>query len=228
MTLIIALVIAYVLGSLSTSTLLAKYTSMPDPRQSGSGNPGATNVLRSGNKKQALMVLLGDMAKGFLAIMIALIFGQRGGALGFIAVAAVAGHIFPVFHKFQGGKGVATALGTLIILSLPSAIISVIAWVAIVFVTGYVSLASMVAVAATFLLTLLTGSASVSLFYLIIAALVIWRHKDNIERLKKGSEAKFDIKALMGKKPASKANTTPPPSQPSNDAPTSSDDTTKE
>lgn len=218
MAFIIALVIAYVLGSLSTSSLLAKYTNMPDPRQSGSGNPGATNVFRSGNKKQALMVLVGDMAKGFLAVLIAIVLGQRGGALGFIAVAAVAGHIFPVFHKFQGGKGVATTLGTLIILSFFSAIVSVIVWIAVVFVTGYVSLASMVAVAAAFLLTLFTGNTSVSLFYLIIAALVIWRHKDNIERLKKRSESKFDIKALMGGKPASKTGpSAPPPSQPSSE-----------
>ncbi len=210
MAFIISLVVAYLLGSLSSSSLLAKFAGMPDPRESGSGNPGATNVLRSGNKKQALFVLLGDMAKGFLAIMIALIFGVRGGSLGVIAIAATAGHMFPVFFGFKGGKGVATALGTLIVISLPSALISVIVWAAVLFFTRFVSLASMVALIAAVILTAVTGSASVTFFYLILAALVIWRHKDNIERLRKGNESKFDLSLIMGKKGNAKSSSASP------------------
>jgi len=120
---IIAIIIAYLLGSISVAVIVCKVADLPDPRTEGSGNPGASNVLRVAGKHYAAIVLLGDALKGFCAVVIAMILGVHGWMLGLISVVAVLGHMFPVFFKFKGGKGVATAMGCYFALSLPLGIV---------------------------------------------------------------------------------------------------------
>lgn len=188
---IIALVIAYVLGSLNSSILLTKYLKLPDPRTQGSGNAGATNILRTVGKNQALLVLIADAAKGLIAIWIARLIGVHGVILGFVAFAVVVGHVFPVFFKFKGGKGVATALGGLLGLSLWAAAIAGMIWAAVAFFTKYVSLASMAAAAAAVVLVLVFGKAAYAFPVFCIAGLIVWKHKANIDRLRAGTENKL-------------------------------------
>jgi glycerol-3-phosphate acyltransferase PlsY len=116
-TVIIFGVISYLIGSLSSAILVCKFLKLPDPRTQGSMNPGTTNVLRIGGKTPALITLAGDMLKGFIPVLIAHLIGMNGFSLGIVAAAAFLGHLYPVFFKFQGGKGVATALGAFIALS---------------------------------------------------------------------------------------------------------------
>lgn len=188
---IIALVIAYVLGSLNSSILLTKYLKLPDPRTQGSGNAGATNILRTVGKNQALLVLIADAAKGLIAIWIARLIGVHGVMLGFVAFSVVVGHVFPVFFKFKGGKGVATALGAVLGLSLWAAAIAAMIWAAVAFFTKYVSLASMAAAAAAVVLVLVLGKVAYAFPVFCIAGLIVWKHKANIDRLRAGTENKL-------------------------------------
>lgn len=190
---IICLVIAYLLGSIQTSVLLAKWLKFPDPRTQGSHNTGATNVLRTVGKNQAVMTLIGDVLKGFLAVLIGIICGLQGPFLAILALAAVVGHIFPVFFQFRGGKGVATALGGIILLSFWVALIAAVIWLVVVFMTRYVSLASLIAVAATPILILILSQGSYFIPVLLMAVLIIWKHKDNIKRLRAGTESKAKL-----------------------------------
>jgi acyl phosphate:glycerol-3-phosphate acyltransferase len=185
------IVIAYFIGSISCAIVLSKYFKLPDPREHGSKNPGATNVLRTGHKLAAAGVLLGDASKGILAILIARLFGVEAMALSLVAAASVIGHIYPVFFQFKGGKGVATAFGALIALSLPLAIISAIIFGVCLAITRYVSLSSIVCAGVSVVLSLFFGY---TLGIFIIAALIIFRHKDNIIRLKNGTETKITFK----------------------------------
>ena len=130
---LLALIIAYLLGSLTCAVLLTKLLKLPDPRTTGSKNPGATNILRTVGKNQALAVLVGDALKGFIAILLARILGVHGFMLGLVALSAVLGHIYPIFHKFEGGKGVATMLGTLLMLNFWVGLFAVAVWVVIAF-----------------------------------------------------------------------------------------------
>lgn len=190
---IVCLVIAYLLGSIQTSVLLSKWLKFPDPRTQGSGNTGATNVLRSVGKNQAAMTLIGDVLKGFLAVLIGIICGLQGPFLAILAFAAVVGHVFPVFFQFRGGKGVATALGGIILLSFWVALIAAVIWLVVVFMTRYVSLASLIAVAATPILILILSQGSYFIPVLLMAILIIWKHKDNIKRLRAGTESKAKL-----------------------------------
>lgn len=193
MSAVIAIIIAYLLGSISSAILVAKALHLPDPRTEGSGNPGATNVLRTSGRKAGVLVLIGDLAKGLLAVLLAHLFGVEGFMLGLVAVAAVLGHVFPVYFGFKGGKGVATAIGGLLALSLWSAIVVLGVWLAVVLVFRYVSLASLVgAVAAPIVLSLL-GAAAYALPALLIAAIIIWKHLPNIQRLRNGTESKVSL-----------------------------------
>ena len=185
-------IIAYCLGSLSSAVIVSKILHLPDPRENGSGNPGATNVLRTGNKKAAAFVLIADLLKGLLAIWIARFLGASGFGLSLVALAAVVGHIFPIFFGFKGGKGVATALGAMMGLNIGGAVIGIMTWIICVFVTRYVSLASLVATAIVALFTFASNTAYF-IPVLSIAALIFWRHASNIERLKKGEENKLNF-----------------------------------
>lgn len=188
---IIFIIIAYLVGSLSSAILVCKAMSFPDPRTEGSGNAGATNVLRIGGKLPAILTLVGDLLKGFLPVLIAYFFGVWGFLLAVVVLAAVVGHIFPLFFKFQGGKGVATLFGAMLVLSFPIALISLIVWIAVIAISRYISLASLIAVVLGTLLILFFRTIYF-LPVLIAAVLIIWRHVENIQRLKAGTENKFN------------------------------------
>lgn len=189
---IISIIIAYLLGSISTAIIVCKVARLPDPRTEGSGNPGASNVLRVSGKIYAGLTLLGDALKGFIAIFIAMIIGIHGWMLGIVALAAVLGHVFPVFFKFKGGKGVATAFGCYFALSLPLGLVSVVVWVVIAFVLRYSSVASLTAmILAPFVILLFQPAYFIGLA--LVALLIVWRHRTNIQRLRNKSEPKFTL-----------------------------------
>jgi glycerol-3-phosphate acyltransferase PlsY len=192
---IISIIIAYLLGSFSTSIILAKIMKLPDPRTQGSGSAGATNILRTMGRDKAILVLIGDVVKGLIAVLIGRIFGVHGVMLGFVALAAVIGHVFPLYFKFKGGKGVATAIGSIIMLNLWVGIVMIIAWILVAFFSRYASLASMIAVILAPICSLIFGSAHYAFPTLLIAILVIWKHMDNINRLRAGTENKIELKS---------------------------------
>jgi glycerol-3-phosphate acyltransferase PlsY len=189
---IIYIIIAYLIGSIPSAVLVCKAMNLPDPRQGGSGNPGATNVLRTAGKLPAILVLVADMLKGFIPVFLAGMFGITGFMLAVILVVAVIGHMFPVFAKFQGGKGIATTFGGALFLSPSIAVITLIVWAILVAATRYVSLASLVS---TVLVTILLLFVNVAYFLpmAVLTGLIAWRHIDNIERLKAGTENKIDL-----------------------------------
>lgn len=188
---IISIVLAYLLGSVSCAILLAKYFNLPDPRTQGSGNAGASNVLRTSGTKAGVIVLVGDVLKGIIAIIIALLFHIKGFNLGLIALAAVIGHIFPVFFGFRGGKGVATAAGTLLIISFWTFIFVLITWGIVLFITRFVSLSSIIGSIAAPIYLIIGGNYVFFLPFAVIAALIIWKHSSNIQRLRAGTESKI-------------------------------------
>jgi len=190
---LIFIAIAYLIGSLSTSIILSKFMKFPDPRTEGSGNAGATNVLRNVGKNQAAMVLIGDMAKGFIAVILARVFGVQGVALAFCSLAAVAGHIFPVFFGFKGGKGVATALGSFVALSFWVGVLAIVIWVAVAALFRFSSLASLISIISSIILVWLISNPAYSFPVFLIIVLVIWKHMDNIKRLKDGTESKIQF-----------------------------------
>lgn len=193
MSIIIAIAIAYLLGSLSSAIILSKVLKTPDPRTQGSGNAGATNVLRISGKKEAAMVLVGDALKGLIAVWIAYILHLTPFMLGIVGLVAVVGHIYPVFFKFKGGKGVATAVGATMGLSFLSGILAAAAWAAIAFVTRYASLASIIAVILIPVFLVIFAKGAFFVPGVLIAALIIWKHKDNIQRLKTNTESKIEL-----------------------------------
>ncbi len=199
MNILIGSVLAYLLGSISFAVLVSKVFKLADPRTYGSKNPGATNVLRSGNKLAAVLTLIGDCAKGWLAVWLALrldeqfALGEAGIAL--IALAVFLGHLWPVFLRFAGGKGVATALGVLLGLNPILGLATLVTWMVIAYAFRYSSLAALVsAVFATFYYGLLFG-ADIKLFaVLIMSGLLIYRHHKNIANLLSGKESRLGSK----------------------------------
>ncbi len=185
------IIIAYVVGSLNCAILISKVMHLPDPRQEGSGNPGATNMLRMHGKQVALLVLAGDILKGFIPVLLAKLVGVTDFGLACVALAAVVGHMFPVFFKFAGGKGAATAFGVLLALSFWVTLLVAIVWAVVVFVTRYVSLAVLIAMVLAAVLILFVHT-SYFLPVAVAVTLIIWRHHDNIERLKTGMEDKVE------------------------------------
>jgi len=199
MNITIAIVLAYLLGSISFAVLVSKIFRLADPRTYGSKNPGATNVLRSGNKLAAVLTLIGDCAKGWLAVWLALrfdeqfAFGEAGIAL--IALAVFLGHLWPVFLRFAGGKGVATALGVLLGLNPILGLATLVTWSVIAYAFRYSSLAALVsAIFAPFYYGLLFGSDIKLLTVLIMSGLLIYRHHKNIGNLLTGKESRLGSK----------------------------------
>jgi glycerol-3-phosphate acyltransferase PlsY len=199
MNITIAIVLAYLLGSISFAVLMSKLFRLADPRTYGSKNPGATNVLRSGNKLAAVLTLLGDCAKGWLAVWLALRFdehfslGEAGIAL--IALAVFLGHLWPVFLRFAGGKGVATALGVLLGLNPILGLATLVTWSVVAYAFRYSSLAALVsAIFAPFYYGLLFGSDIKLLAVLIMSGLLIYRHHKNIGNLLTGKESRLGSK----------------------------------
>lgn len=191
--------LGYLLGSLPFAVIVSRAFGLADPRTHGSGNPGATNVLRTGNKLAALLTLLGDALKGWVAVRLAMLLGADSLGFAVAGIAAFLGHVFPVFLKFKGGKGVATALGVLAGFSGLLALIVAAAWLATAFLTRYSSLSALVAaVAAPITASLLVGSVEVTGAVLVMSALLIWRHEGNIKRLLVGTESRIGGKKKEG------------------------------
>ncbi len=196
---LIFVVCAYLLGSVSFAVLMSKAFGLADPRTYGSGNPGATNVLRSGKKAAAVLTLLGDAAKGWLAVFLAIKFAPHDGdgllMVALVALAVFLGHVFPIFLKFQGGKGVATALGVLLALSGWMGLAVLGTWLLMAVVFRYSSLSALVAaIAAPIYAMLFQLRPELVLATAIMSMLLIWRHKSNIQNLMTGKESKIGSK----------------------------------
>ena len=195
-----AVIAAYLSGSLSFAVIVSKYYGMDDPRTYGSGNPGATNVLRSGKKKAAALTLLGDALKGLVAVVLARCLQDALNlsdiAIAAVAVAALVGHMWPLFFGFKGGKGVATALGVLLALSPAMALVCAAIWLVMAFGFKVSSLAALAAtVAAPLVAFWLMPYPSWAWATVVIAVLVLYRHKSNIQNLLQGKEGKIGDKA---------------------------------
>ena len=198
-----AAVLAYLIGSLSFAVIVSRTMGLSDPRSYGSGNPGATNVLRSGNKTAAVLTLLLDALKGFVPVVLVNEFGTRyglgEGTLALVGLAAFVGHLWPVFFHFRGGKGVATAAGVLFGLNPWLGLATLATWVIIAVFTRYSSLAAIVcAVFAPFYQLLLWGGGPVAVAVMVMGGLLIWRHRANIRKLLQGTESKLGQKAGQG------------------------------
>ncbi|MEW6313900.1 MAG: glycerol-3-phosphate 1-O-acyltransferase PlsY [Pseudomonadota bacterium] len=191
---ILFIFLAYLIGSISFAVLVSRAFGLPDPRSYGSHNPGATNVLRTGKKAAAILTLLGDATKGWGAVTLAKFAVPDAGAalLAAAGLAVFIGHLFPVFFRFQGGKGVATALGVLLAFS-PWLGLSVLGmWITVAVVSKISSLAALVAaICAPFFATGMLGWGVQAATVAVIAALLVWRHKTNIQKLLAGTEGKI-------------------------------------
>jgi glycerol-3-phosphate acyltransferase PlsY len=184
-------VLAYLVGSLSSAIILCKMAGLPDPRSQGSGNPGATNVLRFGGKKLAATVLLIDVLKGVLPVLVASLLGLNEMWLAVVAFAAFLGHLYPVFFEFKGGKGVATALGGFLALSPIMALAILATWIAVFIVSRISSLSALIAATLAPIYSLyFLGMIESRWIVLLMAAMLIYRHKTNIQRLLSGEETK--------------------------------------
>lgn len=187
---------AYLLGSLSFAVIVSRCMHMPDPHSYGSGNPGATNILRSGKKIAAVLTLLGDSSKGWLAVWLALYFQHSlhlsTVTISLVAIAVLAGHMWPLFFGFKGGKGVATAIGILLALSWPTALICLAIWLVIAFGFKISSLAALIAtLICPFIAWWFMPYSSWVWATVAIALLVLYRHKSNIWQLMHGKESKI-------------------------------------
>ena len=186
-------IFAYLVGSISSAILICKLLKQPDPRTVGSKNPGATNILRMSNKPTAIAVLFFDIVKGTTPVWIAFFLGIEPILLGFIGIAACLGHMYPIFFNFRGGKAVATAFGVLLPIGLGLGGLLIATWLIVAKTTKYSSLAAIVTVSLAPLYTWLIKPAYVYPV-LMLSALIIFRHKDNIIRLIKGTESKISAK----------------------------------
>ena len=194
-----AVVFAYLLGSIPFAVVSSRLFGLADPRSYGSKNPGATNVLRSGNKGAAAATLFGDLSKGWLAVFFARTYGPDygfdQGFIGLVALAVFFGHLYPVFLKFKGGKGVATAAGVLLALDLRLGLATLATWLCVAFILRYSSLAALIAaIAAPLFAFLLWGDDVLLLAVGVIAMALIGKHWQNLQRLMAGSETKIGVK----------------------------------
>jgi glycerol-3-phosphate acyltransferase PlsY len=186
---VLLIAVGYCLGSIPTGLLIARWQKDVDIRQHGSGNIGMTNVLRAVGKGAAVLTLVGDLSKGLLPVLIARLWLTSPWAIGLVALAAVVGHIYPLFASFHGGKGVATSLGAFAPLVPGPLLLACIVWVACLAFRRQVSVGSLVAAAFLPLAALLWGSPIPYTLYTLLAAALIWyRHGENIERLRAGTE----------------------------------------
>ena len=196
---VIFAVAAYLIGSISFAVVVSRAMGLADPRTYGSGNPGATNVLRSGNKKAAILTLLGDAAKGWLAVWLAQLLAPRFGVdevgIALVVIAVFLGHLYPVFHRFAGGKGVATAAGILLAINVWLGLATLATWLIIAVFFRYSSLAALVsAVFAPFFYVLMFGFDWVAGAVALMAVLLIARHRANIAKLLAGKESRIGEK----------------------------------
>ena len=202
---IAAVLAAYLIGSLSFAVIVSRLMGLNDPRSYGSKNPGATNVLRSGNKAAAVATLLLDALKGWLPVMLVkwlgADYGLGGGTVAAVGLAAFLGHLYPVFFGFKGGKGVATAAGVLIGISWVLGLATLATWLIVAYFSRYSSLASLAAAVFSPLFYLFGDRAawyvdkSILMMLVVISALLVYRHRDNINKLLKGTESRLGAKA---------------------------------
>ncbi|MCW7536382.1 glycerol-3-phosphate 1-O-acyltransferase PlsY [Aquabacterium sp. A7-Y] len=198
--LVLAVIGAYLIGSLSFAVIVSRVMGLSDPRTYGSNNPGATNVLRSGNKTAAILTLLLDAVKGVVPVLLVRAcgepFGLGEGAVALAGLAAFLGHLFPVFFRFQGGKGVATAAGVLLAINPWLGLATLATWLIVAFFTRYSSLAALVAAAfAPFFQLLGWGPGATLGAVLVMSLLLVWRHAANIRKLIEGKESKIGQKS---------------------------------
>ncbi|AKM43233.1 glycerol-3-phosphate acyltransferase [Burkholderia contaminans FFH2055] len=197
MQILLAALVAYLIGSVSFAVVVSGAMGLADPRSYGSKNPGATNVLRSGNKKAAILTLVGDAFKGWIAVWLARRFGLPDVAVAWVAIAVFLGHLYPVFFRFQGGKGVATAAGVLLAVHPVLGLATALTWLIVAFFFRYSSLAALVAAvfAPVFDVFLFgTGHNPVAWAVLAMSVLLVWRHRGNIAKLLAGQESRIGDK----------------------------------
>jgi len=198
-------VLAYLIGSISFAVVMSRVFGLSDPRTYGSKNPGATNVLRSGNKKAAIATLIGDGFKGWLAVWLAIQVGPQYGiddtGIALVAIAVFLGHLWPIFFRFVGGKGVATALGVLLGLNVWLGVATLVTWLVVAYAFRYSSLAALIAsIFAPFYYGLLFGVDEILFAVIAMSALLLWRHSKNIGNLIAGKESRIGSKAAGAKK----------------------------
>ena len=214
---------AYLIGSISFAVVCSRVFGLADPRTYGSKNPGATNVLRSGNKKAAIATLIGDCLKGWFAVWLAMQLGPRFGitetGIALVAIAVFLGHLWPVFFRFQGGKGVATAAGVLLGFE-PLLGLGVLAiWILVAKTTKYSSLAALIASGVAPLLhAIFWGGSSATLAIFVMSLLLIWRHASNIAKLINGTESRIGQKAKPAEAGGAAAADAAPVAAPANRA----------
>lgn len=188
--------VGYLIGSLSFAVIISRLFGLDDPRHYGSGNPGATNVLRSGNKAAAILTLVFDALKATIPVIVARQMGLDDTTVTLVGLGAFLGHLWPVFFKFEGGKGVATAAGALLAYDPAMGGLALLVWLAVAIVTRYSSLASLcAAVAAPIIQVALGGWGPMAMGIIVMSALLIWRHEANIRKLLAGQESKIGQKA---------------------------------
>ena len=195
---IFVVVLAYLLGSVSFAVLVSAAMGLKDPRTYGSKNPGATNVLRSGNKTAAILTLAGDALKGWVAVYLAKTFAEQynfgDATIALVALAVFLGHLFPIYHRFEGGKGVATAAGVLLAVNIWLGLATLLVWIVIAVNFKYSSLAALIAaVFAPLYQFIVFGEAPMTLSIGAIGLLLIWRHRLNIGRLLRGEESQLNF-----------------------------------
>ncbi len=193
---ILMLVISYLLGSISSAIIVCRLFNLGDPRAQGSGNPGATNVLRLGGKVPAVLVLIFDILKGTLPVWFSYYLGMPPIVLALVAVMACLGHMYPIFFNFSGGKAVATAFGALLPIGLDLAALLIITWIIVLWLTGYSSLAAVITVALAPIFTWLLKP-EYALAVCLLSIIIIWRHKANIIRLIQHQEPKSSFKSRL-------------------------------
>jgi len=208
-----AVLAGYLFGSLSFAVIVSRLMGLADPRSYGSKNPGATNVLRSGNKAAAILTLVLDALKGYVPVVVALLAGPRWGvgetAIAFVGLAAFVGHLWPVFFRFEGGKGVATAAGVLLALNPHLGLATLASWLIVAVFMRYSSLASIAAaVFAPFYQLLIWGGGDSMVAILPMSLLLLWRHAPNIRRLLDGTESRIGLKKApaAGEPPAARSS----------------------
>jgi glycerol-3-phosphate acyltransferase PlsY len=190
---IIWIIAAYLIGSIAFGILMSKAFGLPDPRTVGSGNPGATNVARSGKKLPAILTLLGDAFKGWFPIWLALQSNMLMWVVAAVGLAVFFGHLYPIYHRFKGGKGVATALGVMIAISPLLGLAALFTWVIVFAISRYSSLGAIVAAALSpvYAWFLLSAYKDYIITVTVMSVFLIWRHRTNIQKLLAGTESGF-------------------------------------
>ena len=190
---LLIILFAYLVGSVSSGIIVSQIFNLPDPRTIGSKNPGATNVMRSGNKKAAIFTLLGDLLKAILVLTLAEYLGFNDLIIVCVALAVLIGHIYPIFYKFRGGKGVATAIGILIFLNFKLALIVASIWLLVFGIWRYSSLAAIVAAisAPIIAIFILRDQSLYCIAFTLITIIILFKHQANIRKLLSGTELKF-------------------------------------